>query len=463
MEHESYIAALDYLRRFTNYERKMTEVYAPEKMDPDRPRRLLALLGNPHERFPSVHIAGTKGKGSVSAMCATALRAAGLNVGLYTSPHLQEFRERIRILTPDDADGRISPEEVAALVQRLQEVEGTISGLTWFELVTALAFMHFADAGVDIAVIEVGLGGRLDATNVVTPLVSVITSLSLDHTGLLGHTVAAIAREKAGIIKPNVPVVSADQPAEALAEINAVAAECNAPVTVVGRDWRYRGETWLDADSRCEAQSITVVTAPDTNGLPVPRSFSLALAGQHQQENAVVALATLAHLQPRFRGLTFAALRDGLANVQWPGRLQRLSGPPGTAPVLLDGAHNADSAVKLARYLSSSCQHEQLWLIIGILADKNMTSILQALLPLADHVMVTQSDHPRATPVTTLQNATEAQGRVARAYPDVGAAVGAAWAEASSEDLILVTGSLSIVGDLLNCWEGLKSGVTSAG
>ena len=226
---EEYESALAFLYQFVNYERKMTEIYAPEKMDPFRPARLLYAAGDPHRRYPSIHIAGTKGKGSVAAICATALRAAGLRVGLYTSPHLRDIRERIRVLSDEDEEGNITREDFVRLVDALREITKEMQGLTWFELLTAMAFMHFAQMEVDVAVVEVGLGGRLDATNVLTPVVSVITSLSLDHTGLLGNTLAEIAAEKGGIIKHGVPVVTAAQAPEAMAVIRRLAAERQAP------------------------------------------------------------------------------------------------------------------------------------------------------------------------------------------------------------------------------------------
>ncbi|HEY1408471.1 MAG TPA: hypothetical protein VF434_05980, partial [Promineifilum sp.] len=189
----SYEAALDYLYGFINFEHKSLERYHASKIDPERPRRLLAQLGFPHDTFPSIHIAGTKGKGSVAAMCAACLREAGLRVGLYTSPHLREFRERIRVLTPDDPVGCIPQAQFVSCLERVRPAVEQTLDITWFEIVTAIAFVHFADSAVDCAVVEVGLGGRLDATNVLTPLVSAITSLSLDHTQLLGDTIEQIA------------------------------------------------------------------------------------------------------------------------------------------------------------------------------------------------------------------------------------------------------------------------------
>ena len=194
----AYESALDYLYGLINFEMRRHDRYMANKLDATRPQRLMAFLGDPQAAFPSIHIAGTKGKGSVAAMCAASLRAAGYKVGLYTSPHVQEFRERIRILTPEDEDGRIPQADFVALMAEMKTAVAAIEEITWFEVVTAVAFLHFARQGVDVAVVEVGLGGRLDATNVLNPLVSVITSLSYDHVDLLGDTLTQIAAEKGG-------------------------------------------------------------------------------------------------------------------------------------------------------------------------------------------------------------------------------------------------------------------------
>lgn len=449
---KAYQEALTYLNQFINYERKMTDIYAPEKMDPGRPARLLALLGNPHQAYPAVHIAGTKGKGSVAALCASTLRAAGLKVGLFTSPHLQEFRERIRVLTPADADGRITPGDFAALVERLRQAIPQVPGITWFELVAALGFMHFAAEKVDVAVVEVGLGGRLDATNVLLPLVSVITSLSLDHTGLLGDTLAAIAGEKGGIIKPGVPVVSAPQAPEAMAVLEALAFEHQAPLIVAGREWRYEGTA--SADGR--QQWITIEAAPLPGCVPPQTRFAVPLAGRFQQENAVVALAALCLLRPHFPMLTLPVLEEGLRSVHWPGRVQVLHQRPGDPTLLVDSAHNPDSARRLAQTLTDF-HHRRLWLVLGMTADKDVRGILAALLPGAAGVFVTMSEHPRAARPEQLADYAAELGHSVQVVPGVADAVRAAWAAAGPEDLVCVTGSIFVVGDLLNCWDNLQS------
>jgi dihydrofolate synthase / folylpolyglutamate synthase len=345
----AYQEALDYLYDFINLELKRADRYSASKMDTARPRRLLALLGNPHQQFPAIHVAGTKGKGSVAALCAACLRAAGLRVGLYTSPHLQEFRERIRVLTPDDPDGRISKAAFVTQVAAVRPLLARFPGITWFEIVTAVAFAHFAQAQVDVAVVEVGLGGRLDATNVLTPLVAVITSLSLDHTQLLGDTLALIAYEKGGIIKPGVPVVMAQQADEARLRLEELAAERAAPLTQVGQAWQYAP---LSQRIHNGYQTFRITHSPDAAFVPQDATFRLALAGRHQLENATLALAALHQVHGRFPNLTLDALREGLATVAWNGRLQIVHSAPGQPTLLVDCAHNADSAARLAYALA---------------------------------------------------------------------------------------------------------------
>jgi dihydrofolate synthase/folylpolyglutamate synthase len=462
-----YQNALDWLYQFANFEHKRIDQYSPDKIDPTRPSRLLALLDNPHQQYPAVHIAGTKGKGSVAAMCAFALRAAGLRVGLYTSPHLVEFRERFRILTPDDADGRISPDQFADLVAELQPAAAQIPGITWFELVTAVAFLYFARQQVDVAVIEVGLGGRLDATNIITPLVAVITSLSLDHTDLLGDTLSAIAYEKGGIIKPGVPVVVAPQKREALDRLQAIAAERDAPLTAVGETWRW--ETISDSDRR--RPTVDRPTGDDSPSAvggrrsnlritrPISLDLRLPLSGEHQRENGVTAVAALKTIQPHFPTLTDAVIQRGLAETQWPGRLQIVHQSDSQPTLLADCAHNADSAHRLAAALRDEYQYDRLWLLLGATADKDVSAILAELLPLAPgRTAVTQSSHPRAANPERLRAVAQELGDPSvTPYPDTAAALTAVWPQAAPGDLICVTGSIFIVGDLLNRWDALQS------
>ncbi len=458
---DNYQSALDFLYQFVNYERKMTDIYAPEKMDPFRPAQLLYAAGDPQRSYPSIHIAGTKGKGSVAAMCAAALSAAGYRVGLYTSPHLQELRERIRVLTADDAQGNISEADFVRLVNRLRQITETMAELTWFELLTAIAFIYFAQQEVDVAVVEVGLGGRLDATNVLMPVVAAITSLSLDHTGLLGDTVAQIAAEKGGIIKHGVPLVCAPQKAEALAVIERIAAEHMAPLILIGDAWRFETRAKTAQASPCARQAITVTKSPGSAVIQPGDHFELALRGAYQGENAVMALATLEAARPYLPALSAEAMARGLSDVVWPGRLQLLHQAQDQPALLVDGAHNADSAQKLAAFLHGACRYERLWLILGVTADKNVPGILQPLLPLASGTFVTMADNPRATEAAVLQQTAAELGYEVRVAKDIEAALVHAWRIAGPADLICVAGSLYIVGDLLNRWDTLKSQLLS--
>ncbi len=370
-DERAYQEALDLLYSTINFEEKVIDRYQASKIDTNRTRLLLQLLNDPHSDFPSIHIAGTKGKGSAAVMCAAVLRASGLRVGLYTSPHLRDFRERIRILTVDDAEGWIGKADFVALMDQVQDHLAVLPDLTWFEIVTAVAFRHFADQEVDVAVVEVGLGGRLDTTNVLTPLVSVITSLSLDHTALLGDTLAQIAAEKGGIIKPDVPVVSAPQADEAMAVLKDIAFKRSAPLTIVGQDWLYQGRS----------RRLQITHAPDGALVPAPISFDLALAGDHQLENAAVALAALDTVKRIFPAITLAAVREGLATVKWDGRLQLVHEAPDQPSLLIDSAHNKDSAQKLAAALAAEYTYRNLWFIFGAPQDKDIARDDGAALP----------------------------------------------------------------------------------
>ncbi|HUM68851.1 MAG TPA: folylpolyglutamate synthase/dihydrofolate synthase family protein, partial [Chloroflexota bacterium] len=359
---EAFEHALDYLYSFFNFEQPPQDRYTTAKIDIFRPRQLLARLGDPQNSYPAIHIAGTKGKGSVAAMCAFSLRAAGYRVGLYTSPHLQEFRERIRVLTPGDPDGRISPAAFVHHIEQLKPAVAATPGTTWFEVLTAVAFLHFAQEQIDVAVLEVGMGGRLDATNVVTPLVSVITSLSLDHMKYLGDTLAEIAFEKGGIIKPGVPVITAARKPEALAVLRQLATEREAPLSVIGQNWQYSGRItdYRLPNTGAGEQYLTISHSPDPVFVPDGTTFPLALFGDFQLENAALALAALQVVRPSFPHLTLDACRAGLAGVVWPGRLQILHQSPDAPTLLADCAHNPDSAQKLSYALTHHYRYGRL-------------------------------------------------------------------------------------------------------
>ena len=435
----SYAQTLAYLYSFTDYEKKTAYIYAPERFDLRRMYYLLAALGNPDRRFTSLHIAGTKGKGSVAAMSEQILREVGYHTGLFTSPHLHTFRERIRV------DGQLIPE--AMVVQGLHQLQPhvpSIPGLTTFELVTALAFWYFAQRSIDIAVVEVGLGGRLDATNVITPLVSVITSLSYDHTAILGTSLAAIAREKGGIIKPGVPVVSAPQPEEALAVIEQICEERNAALILVGRDWQWRskGTTW-------EGQSFAACPGRQPPGKAFSPEYWIPLLGRHQLVNATTVLAAMEQLQGQGLRVSPSSIREGLGKVKWRGRLEVLGQRPW---VVVDGAHNRASAQELRRALEEIFPHQRLYLIFATYRDKDIPGMLDVLLPIAHEVIVTQFDSPRAATVAQLEEWARDMGAQATGAGNVDQALSRARQRAAAEDLICVTGSVRFAGEARMAW-----------
>jgi dihydrofolate synthase/folylpolyglutamate synthase len=393
---------------------------------------LLGRLDDPHLKARTAHIAGSKGKGSVAAMMASALTASGYTTGLYTSPHLHDLNERMRV---DWA--MVSNEELVALVDRLRpEIEAvneaaTYGKLTTFEILTALGFTHFAQKGVDYQVIEVGLGGRLDATNIVHPDVCVITSISLEHTEVLGNTLAEIAKEKAGIIKDGSRVVIAPQTEEV---DNVFEEECRthgAELLRVGRDI-----TWHNSRYEQERQLFQVNGRLDNYELSIP------LLGQYQLDNATAAVAALEVLEERGPGITAETIRSGLEKVQWEGRLQILSHHP---LLVVDGAHNVDSVRRLKQSLRQFFRYERAILIIGLSADKDLGGIVSELVPFFDRVIVTRSIHPRAMATASLVAEFARRGVKAEETGDISIALPRAFDMAGERDLICVTGSLFVV------------------
>ncbi|MDW8054961.1 MAG: folylpolyglutamate synthase/dihydrofolate synthase family protein [Anaerolineae bacterium] len=401
----NYAEALAYLYSLTNFERVALDRAAARMLNLERMNALLAYLGNPHQRYRTIHVAGTKGKGSTSAMLAACLQQLGARVGLYTSPHLSSFRERIRV------NGEmITKEALAALTTRLREAVARVPGVTTFEAATALGFAYFAEREVDWAVIEVGLGGRLDATNVIMPAASVITSISYDHQDVLGHTLTEIASEKCGIIKPGVPVVSQAQHPEAMAVIEQRAQAQAAPLTLVGRHWR-----WQLLAAEPKQQTFALWRSADDNGAAhhhdLDGEYTLGLLGKHQIENAATAVATLDVIRSALRESGFAlepsAIRAGLRAVHWPARFEVLRTAP---PLVVDSAHNADSAQKLASALAEIFPGNRWVFVFSTLRDKDTIGMIHALQPLAARWVMTAFDHPRASDAASLCEAARALG-----------------------------------------------------
>ncbi len=365
-------------------------------------------------------------------MVASALTAAGFRTGLFTSPHLHVINERIRV-----GSELVSDEELVVLLERIRpEIEAvnkaaTYGKLTTFEILTALGFCHFEQKQVDFQVIEVGLGGRLDATNVVEPEVCVITSISLEHTDVLGNTLAEIAGEKAGIIKPGCPVVSSPQVEEVERVFTTVCQDKGAELVRVGSD-----VTWHNPRLESDRQLFRV------DGRLGSYELSIPLLGKYQLDNAACAVAALELLEEQNPQITAESITKGLASVRWEGRLQVLNRRP---LVVVDGAHNADSARKLKQSLEQYFEFDRAILIIGFSADKNVANIITELVPLFNEVIVTRSIHPRAMATAPIAAEFVRQGMAVRETDDISIALPLALEVAGEKDLICVTGSLFVV------------------
>jgi dihydrofolate synthase / folylpolyglutamate synthase len=448
----SYGGALAWLYGFSDTERtgKFTGKFSRDREDNiARMRALLALLDDPQRAYGVTHIAGTKGKGSTAALLASILRAAGVPTGLYTQPDLHTFRERIQL------DGRvISEAEVTRLIPTVraatEALDPALGSLITYDVGTALAFLAFREAGMRHAVVEVGLGGRLDATNVVEPMAAAITSISYDHMEVLGHTLADIAREKAGIIKPGVPILTSARAPEALEVIARIAAERNAPLARIGpegaTDCAY---TYAVGAATSEGQ-IFSVRGPYGDFANV----ELGLLGGHQIENATLAVALAETLRDAELPITEATIRRGLREARWPARLQVV----GRAPwIVVDAAHNADSFAHLLAALRRHFTFDRLILVIGVLADKDLSGIATAIAEGGvDLAIATTVASPRALPATAISEALQkaAPELETRVYAGSAAALAEALREAGPSDLICVTGSVYFAGEALRWLAG---------
>jgi dihydrofolate synthase/folylpolyglutamate synthase len=427
----AYQAALDYVYSFINYENKMPPSPEHARFNLDRMRFLLHALGDPHLRYPSVVVAGTKGKGSTSAMLEAILRAAGYRTGLFSSPHLHSWRERIQVNRT-----LITQDDVAAYVERIKPLVAQLQARgqpTVFELTTAIALRCFADAKVDAVVLEVGLGGRYDTVNVVTPRVSVITPLSYEHTNVLGRTLTDIASAKAGIIKPGVPVVTAPQEPEACAVIVAEAAAQNAPL------WT------AEADGLVLQSPISNPQLPTPNLYPIPITpQTVGLGGAHQLANARVTVGAALLLREQGLQIGDEALAEGLRTVRWPGRFEVVAQQP---TIVVDGAMNGASARALQAALAT-LPHKRRILVLGTSSDKQIDAIVRELVPGTAAVVLTRSYHPRSAAIETLAEHVgpllDADAKVI-CTDDVPPALHAAREIAGPDDLICVTGSLFVV------------------
>ncbi len=432
----TYEQALAYLAQFINYESGQRVPYVPEHFNLETFAAFLHELGDPHQAFPSVLIAGSKGKGSTAAMTAAILSRAGLRTGLFTNPHLVTLRERTRI------DRQlISERAFAALVSELRShLRPTWRGQprhfrTFFELTTALSFLYFARQRVDIAVVEVGLGGRLDTTNVLTPQVAVLTPVGLEHTHILGDTLAAIAAEKAGIIKPQACVVSAPQEPEVVAVFKQRAQEQGATLSMAGRDFDWQVIDASTAGTHMRFQGF----GHEIEGITV------ALVGRHQAANATVAVAVCLQLRQRGWAISDNHIRHGLAAAQWEGRAEIIGRQPW---VVLDAAHTVESARCLANMLSELFDAERLFLVLGMATDKKVEDFVATLAPLAHEAIVTAFRSPRACKPQRLADEVRRHGVAVRLAETPEHALAMAHAAARPTDAICVTGSVLLLGEI---------------
>lgn len=421
----------------------------------ERITALLELLGNPHHRVRFVHIGGTNGKGSTAVMLSSMLRAAGYHVGLYTSPYLLSFTNRMAV---DGSD--IDHRELVELVDRVRPLVEKISGdqkmgeMTEFEVVTALALEYFAAQNVDLVVLEVGLGGRLDATNVVLPLLSIITNISLEHTAVLGNTIEAIAAEKAGIIKEGKPLLTAAEDQRALSVFEARCRELKSSL------YRVYPPREKPSDSPNDKPTAILNKITGEGQVFSYEGFSLNLSelfiplrGKYQLNNAATALAALELLTEEGYAVAESSVRGGLAGTVWPGRLELLHKEP---LLIMDGAHNPAAIEKLAEAMPQYFSYRNLILVIGILADKDIAAMLEHILPLANSVIFTRPVLDRAADPQDVADFAVSHFKFMNNYQvvkDYGEALDRAFAMAGPEDAVLVTGSLYTVSDIRAYWQ----------
>ena len=406
-----------------------------------RMEHLLQVFGNPEKALKVIHVAGTNGKGSTIAMTANILKQAGYRVGVYISPHLYCFTERMSI------NGKnIPPERLAELTAKVKPVldrlpiETDLDKATEFEVTTLLAFLYFAEEKVDYVILEVGLGGRLDATNVVSPLVSVITNVDFDHMDQLGNTLTEIAGEKAGIIKAGCSAVTASSEPEVLQVIRSVCREKNVPLLEVGKDI-----VWQKGVSDLGKQTFQLKLKDK-----IYSELQTGLLGEHQILNAAAALGVIASLNDRGADISEEALRRGLMETAWPGRLEIMQQEP---VVIVDGAHNEAGAKTLRKALEEVFDYERLILLLGIFADKAVADVVEQLAPLADTVIVSKSTNPRAMSPEELAEIVQKKNDQVIIKQDIFSGIKEAFALAGKKDLICIAGSLSTMSEARKYWE----------
>lgn len=447
----SYAKALRFLASLNDFERLRIVRYNTQTFDLDRMRALLKKLGNPQDSFRSVHVAGTKGKGSTCAMISSMLRASGYKTAFYSSPHLVDVRERMCI----NGD-TISQADFVRLVRLIEPVVKRMKPTpTYFDVLTAIAFKWFAEQKVEIAVVETGLGGRLDSTNVLKPEVTAITSISKDHMAQLGPTLGKIAEEKAGIFKAGVPAISVQQNPEVEAVLRRVAEKVGAPydVTGVSIEFSYR----FESSRMLGPHNRVCLTTPNSKF----EHLAVPLLGEHQAINCGLALAVIDRLKSRGFPISDARAMEGLAKTTLAGRMEMLSQTP---RVVVDGAHNAASVDAMMRAIGQHIPYDSMVVIFGCCGDKDVSGMLERITSGADKVIFTKVDSIRsADPNELAQRYTELYGKMAQVAPTLGHALGIAYRAVTKEDLICVTGSFYLVGEAKKLFASGKPVILSTG
>lgn len=387
---KGYQESLDFIYSFIDLSVTRHLRYSPEKFDISRMYKLMSLLRDPQLNYDVIHVAGTKGKGSICAMTASILQEAGYKVGFYSSPHMIDFRERIKVNNSD-----ISKKALINYIKKYGSTFLSIKNVSTFEIITAIAFLYFSDLGIDIAVVEVGMGGRLDATNVVSPILSVISSISHDHTKILGNTLPEIAREKAGIIKKNKPVVISAQKQSVKNEIKKIACSQEAQLIDISEQYTYE-----QIKFSLEKQTFKLRQKIKNIFLPEDLVIELHLIGDHQIQNAITAFASIIQLIKFGYKVSEPAIQRGFSNTKWPGRFEVIREKP---VIIVDGAHNLDSFRKLRDTIKKYLSNKIITLIFGASEDKNVVSMIKAVQPYISNYIFTKTNHPRAMEISDLE------------------------------------------------------------
>ena len=431
-----YQEALDFIYSFIDLSVSRDLRYSPERFDLSRMYSLMSKLGDPQLNFEIIHVAGTKGKGSICAMTASILKEAGYKVGFYSSPHMIDFRERIKV-----NNNNISRRSLVNYVIELRPIFNSIDKLSTFEIITSIAFKYFSKQEIDIAVVEVGMGGRLDATNIVKPIISIISPISYDHMKILGNSIPQIAREKAGIIKKSIPVIISPQIKLAKKEIEKIAIGKESQIIDISQEYSfYQMEYSLKNQTFVIKDKLRKL--PDTKN----QIYEIPLIGDHQINNAVTAYACAMHLRKLgYHKINEMAIKDGFIKVDWPGRFEIVNQKP---LIIVDGAHNRDSISKLGKTIKKYLAAKEVILIFGVSEDKEVELMLKIINPYVDQFIFTKSNHPRALGLSALEKIATDLGLVDFSIEEIGDIISLILSDNEPDKVFIASGSIFIAGTI---------------